>query len=81
MVRNKQINLIASVKILNIDVINKHTINYRIGGGGGLFSICQLPIISLKPLFISLPQLFFSMNCIQNRLLRVSFIALFDFII
>ena len=27
------------------------------------------------------PQLFFSINCTRNRLLRVSFIELFDFII
>ena len=27
------------------------------------------------------PQLFFSKNCIRNRLLRVSFIELFDFTI
>ena len=40
MVRNKQSNLIASVKMLNIGVINKYTtINYGTGGGG-LFSIC-----------------------------------------
>ena len=35
MVRNKQSNLIASVKMLNIGVINKYTINKGIGGGGG----------------------------------------------
>ena len=27
MVKNKQLNLIASVKMLSIDVINKYTIN------------------------------------------------------
>ena len=32
MVRNKQSNLIASVKMLNIGVINKYTINLEIGG-------------------------------------------------
>ena len=31
----KQSNLIASVKMLNIGVINKDTINLGIGGGGG----------------------------------------------
>ena len=36
MVRNKQLNLIASVKILNIGVINKHTINKGIEGGGAI---------------------------------------------
>ena len=35
MVKNKQSNLIASVKMLNIGVINKYTINYIIGRGGG----------------------------------------------
>ena len=33
MVRNKQSNLIASVQMLNIGVINKYTINKEIGGG------------------------------------------------
>ena len=33
MVKNKQSNLIASVKMLNIGVINKDTINLGIGGG------------------------------------------------
>ena len=32
----KQSNLIASVKMLNIGVINKDTINLGIGGGGGI---------------------------------------------
>ena len=34
MVKNKQSNLIASVKMLNKGVINKYTINLGIGGGG-----------------------------------------------
>ena len=33
MAKNKQSNLIASVKMLNKGVINKHIINLRIGGG------------------------------------------------
>ena len=36
MVKNTQSNLIASVKMLNIGVINKYTINK---GLGGVFSI------------------------------------------
>ena len=37
MVRNKQSNLIASVKMLNIGVTNKYTtINYGTGGGGAV---------------------------------------------
>ena len=35
MVKNKQSNLIASVKMLNIGVINKYAIYLGIGGGGG----------------------------------------------
>ena len=34
MVKNKQSNLIASVKMLNISVIDKYTINKGIGEGG-----------------------------------------------
>ena len=37
MAKNKQSNLIANVKMLNIGVINKYTIN--LGIGGRLFSI------------------------------------------
>ena len=33
MVKNKQSNLISSVKMLNKDVINKSAINYEIGRG------------------------------------------------
>ena len=36
MAKNKQLNLIISVKMLNIDFINKYTIKLGIGG---LFSI------------------------------------------
>ena len=35
MAKNKQSNLIAIVKMLNIGVINKYTVNLEIGGGGG----------------------------------------------
>ena len=34
MAKNKQSNLIANVKMLNIGVINKYTINLGIEGGG-----------------------------------------------
>ena len=63
MVRNKQSNLIASVKTLNIGVINKYTINEGIGGGGysvfvnyqsflsNLFSLAPHPIIFLDKLY------------------------------
>ena len=39
MAKNKQSDLIAFVKMLNIGFINKHIINLVIEGGGGLFSI------------------------------------------
>ena len=80
MVRNNQSNLIASVKMLNIGVINKYTINYGMGGGYSVLFNSQSffsNLFSLAPP----PQLFFSIICIRNRLLRVSFIELFDFII
>ena len=35
MAKNKQSNLIARVKMQNIGVINKYTINLEIRGGGG----------------------------------------------
>ena len=35
MPKNKQSNLIAKVKIPNIDFINKHIVNSGINGGGG----------------------------------------------
>ena len=34
MAKDKQSNLMASLKMLNIGVINKYTINLEIGGGG-----------------------------------------------
>ena len=78
MAKNKQSNLIGSVKMLNISVINNYTINLEMGG---LFSINYYQSF-LSSLFSSaLPQLFFSLNCGRNRLLHVSFIELNDFII
>ena len=79
MAKNKQSNLIGSVKMLNISVINNYTINLRMGG---LFSINYYQSF-LSSLFSSAPppQLFFSLNCGRNRLLRVSFIELNNFII
>ena len=75
MPKNKQSNLIASVKTPSIGFINKYIINSGIRGGGGLFSVIQLPITFLKHLFISPPhQLFFFIKYRQNRLLCVSFI-------
>ena len=39
MAKNKQSNLIAIVKMLNIGVINKYTINLEIRGGGGGYPV------------------------------------------
>ena len=39
MAKNKQSNVIANVKMLNIGFINEHIINLGIGAGRGLFSI------------------------------------------
>ena len=81
MVKNKQSNLIAGVKMLNIGVINKYTINYTEWEEG--YSVLVNYQSFLSNLFSLAPpsQLFFSINYTRNRLLRVSFIELFDFII
>ena len=62
MVKNTQSNLIVSVKMLNIGIINKYTINYEIGGEGfsvlinyqsflsNLFSLAPPPITFLNKL-------------------------------
>ena len=80
--KNKQSNLIASVKILNIGVINKYTINLGIGGGGYpvLVNYQSFPS-NLFSLALPPPQLVFFTNCRRNRLLHVSFIELYGFII
>ena len=83
MAKNKQLNLIAIVKMLNIGFINKHIINLGMGGGGvgggggGGFSVL-LNYHSLASKFFSLvpSQLFFSTKYRRNRLLRVSFLKL-----
>ena len=80
MAKNKQSNLIASVKMLNIGVINKYIINLGIGGGG--YSVLVSDRSFLSNLFsLALLQLFFSINCKRNRLLHVSFFELYEFII
>ena len=74
MAKNKQLNLIAIVKMLNISFISKHIINLGIGGGIQYYLIT----IHLPQNFFSLvpSQLFFSIKYIRNRLLRVSFLEL-----
>ena len=52
------------------------------GGGGGGYSVLVHYQSFLSNLFsLAPPKLFFSINCIRNRLLGVSFIEVFDFII
>ena len=74
MAKNKQSNLIAIIKMLNIGFINKHIINLGIGGGYSVLLNYQ----SLASQFFSLvpSQLFFSIKYRRNRLLRVSFLEL-----
>ena len=81
MVKNTRSNLIESIKMLNIGVINKYTLNYGIGGGGGYSVLVNYQSFLSNLFSLAHPQLFFSINCIRNRLLRVSFIEVFDFII
>ena len=51
------------------------------GGGGFSVLVNYQSFLSSLFSFAPFPELFFSINCIRNRLLRVSFIELFDFII
>ena len=54
MAKNKQSNLIVSVKMLNIGVINKYTINLignKGGGGGGGYSVLVNYQLFLSNLF------------------------------
>ena len=74
MVKNMESNLIASVKMLNISVINQYSIN------GGGYSVLVNYQLFLSNLFSLAPPIF-SINCIRNRLLRLSFIELFNFVI
>ena len=57
-------------------------IYYKLRNRGGGYSVLVNYQSFLSNLFsLAPPQLFFSINCIRNRLLRVSFIEVFDFII
>ena len=77
MAKNKQSNLIAIVKMLNIGFINKYIINFEIGGGYVVLANYQ----SLVSKFFSLapPHLYFSINYRRNSLLGVGFLELYDF--
>ena len=83
MAKNKLSNLIASVQMLNIGIINndnKYTTKLEIGGGGYPVNYQSFlsNLFSLAPL-----QLFFlcKLQTKYCRLLRVSFIELREFII
>ena len=79
MAKTKQSNLIASVKMLNIGVLNKDTINLKIWGGDSVLVNYQ----SFLSNFFSLApfQVFFFVNCRRNGLLNMNFIEQYDFII
>ena len=71
--KNKQSNLIASVKTPNIGFIKKYIINSGIKGGYSVLVNCQSLLSNIFPL-VPLPQLFFFMKYRRNRLLRVTFV-------
>ena len=73
MPKNRQSNLIASVKTPNIGFIYEYIINLGIREGG--YSVIvnyQLLLSNIFPL--APPKLFFFITYRRNRLLRVSFI-------
>ena len=72
---NKQSNLIASVKMLNIGFINKNTINLDIERGR-VYSVLVNYQSFLSNLFPLAPPSYFSLYNIN-----VSFIELYDFMI
>ena len=65
--------------MINIGVINKYTIN--LGMGGYLVLLNYQSFLSNFFLLAPPPQLFFFINCRRNRLLHVSFIELYDFVL
>ena len=69
MAKNKQSNLIAIVKMLNIGFISEHIIYLGIGGGGYLVLVnYKSPVSKFFPLAPP-PHLFFSIKYRRNRLL------------
>ena len=77
MPKNKQSNLIASVKTPIIGFINKYVINSEKKERGGGYSVLinyQSFLSDLFPLASASPQLFSFIKYRRNRLLRVSFI-------
>ena len=73
MPKNKQSNLIAYVKMPNIDFINKCIINSGIRGKGGYSVLVNYPSLLSNALPLA-PQLFVFIKYKRNRLLRMSFI-------
>ena len=76
MAKNKQSNLIAGVKMLDIGFINKHIINLEIGGGSSVLVNYQPLVSKISPLPPPPPQLVFSIKYRRNRLLCESFLEL-----
>ena len=74
MAKNKQSNLIASVKMLDTNFMSKYIMNSVIGGGDYLVLVNYQSLLS--NLFPSTPQLFFSRKYKRNRLLCLSFTKL-----
>ena len=72
MPKNKESNLIASVKMPNIGFINKYIISSGIRGGYTVLVNFQSLLSNIFPL--APLQLFLFMKYRRNRLLRVSFI-------
>ena len=81
MAKTKQSNLIASVKMLNIGVINKDTINLGVGGGGGYSVLVNYQSFLSNFFSLAPSQFFFFVNCRRNGLFHVNFIEQYDFII
>ena len=78
-IKNTQSNLIARVKMLNIGCHQQIYYKLRNGREGYLVLVNYQFLSNFFSL--ALPQLFFSINCLRNRLLRVKFIELLDFVI
>ena len=82
MAKNKQLNLIAIVKMLNIDFIYKHITNLEIRKGGFVVFVNYQSLVSkFFPLAPPPPRLFFSIKYRRNRLLCLSFLEQNDFMI
>ena len=81
MAKTKQSNLFASVKILNIGVINKNTLNLGTVGAVGYSVLVNYQSFLSNFSSLAPSQVFFFVNCRRNGLLHVNFIEQYDFII